>query len=111
MRQLLPSHDYNMASDSPFRVRSVAEKPHQPRSFSFSKREFGNKCIVKRSFQPRWFDQWPWLDYNEENDSVLDEQPKARYTHCYGHSLNLACTDTIRQSKIILKMRLMLHMK
>ena len=48
-------------------------------------------------------DQWPWLDYSEENDSVLDEQPKAIYTHCYGHSLNLACSDTIRQSKIILK--------
>ena len=45
-------------------------------------------------------DQWPWQDYSEENDSLLDEQPKARYTHCYGHSLNLACSDTIRQSKI-----------
>ena len=32
---------------------------------------------------------------------ILDEQPKAIYTHCYGHSLNLACSDTIRQSKII----------
>ena len=62
-----------------------------------------NACIVKRSFQPRWFDQWPWLDYvySEESDSVLDEQPKAIYTHYYGHSLNLACSDTIRQSKII----------
>ena len=60
-----------------------------------------NACIVKRSFQPRWLDQWPWLDYSEENDSVLNEQPKAIYTHYYGHSLNLACSDTIRQSKII----------
>ena len=46
-------------------------------------------------------DQWPWLDYIEENDSVLDEQPKAISIHRYGHSLNLACSDTIRQSKII----------
>ena len=38
---------------------------------------------------------------HEENDSVLNEQPKAIHTHCYGHSLNLACSDTIRQSKII----------
>ena len=67
----VPAAAFNMASDSTFRVRGVAEKPHQPRSFSFPKREFGNKCIVKRSFQPRWFDQWPWLDYSEENDSVL----------------------------------------
>ena len=26
---------------------------------------------------------------------------KALYTHCYGHSLNLACSDTTKQSKII----------
>ena len=31
---------------------------------------------------------------------ILDVQPKVIYTHCYGHSLNLACSDTIRQSKI-----------
>lgn len=61
----------NMASDSTVRVRDVAEKPHQPRSFSFPKREFGTKCAFKRSFQPRWFDQWPWIDYSEENDSVF----------------------------------------
>ena len=26
---------------------------------------------------------------------ILQIQPKALYTHCYGHSLNLACQDTI----------------
>ena len=32
---------------------------------------------------------------------LLDEEPKAIYTHCYGHSLNLACGDTIKKSKIM----------
>ena len=29
-------------------------------------------------------------------------QPRAVYTHCYGHALNLACGDTIKKSKIAL---------
>ncbi len=31
----------------------------------------------------------------------IAKEPRALYTHCYGHSLNLACSDTIKQSKII----------
>ena len=31
---------------------------------------------------------------------LLDEEPRAVYTHCYGHALNLACGDTITQCKI-----------
>ena len=27
------------------------------------------------------------------------DEPRALYTHCYGHSLNLACQDTIRHIK------------
>jgi len=27
---------------------------------------------------------------------LLDEEPRAVYTHCYGHALNLACGDTIK---------------
>ena len=34
-------------------------------------------------------------------NQILEEQPKAIFTHCYGHSLNLACSDTIRQSQVI----------
>lgn len=30
---------------------------------------------------------------------TLDEQPKAIYTHCYGHSLNLACQDMVGKVK------------
>ena len=32
---------------------------------------------------------------------LLAEEPRALYTHCYGHSLNLACGDTIKQSKLM----------
>ena len=33
----------------------IEESPYQPSDFLFSKREFGRKNVVKRSFQPRWF--------------------------------------------------------
>lgn len=46
----------------------IGEKPHQPLSFKFPKREFGKTSIVKRSFQPQWFSRWPWLHYDEERD-------------------------------------------
>ena len=29
------------------------------------------------------------------------EEPRAIYTHCYGHALNLACGDTIKKSKVM----------
>ncbi len=32
---------------------------------------------------------------------ISKEEPRAVYTHCYGHSLNLACSDTIKQCKVI----------
>ena len=32
---------------------------------------------------------------------ILQEEPRALYTHCYGHSLNLACQDTIRDIKVL----------
>ena len=35
--------------------RSTSEnKPHQPKNFSFPKREFGTSTVVRRSFQPSW---------------------------------------------------------
>ena len=27
---------------------------------------------------------------------ISDEEPRALFTHCYGHALNLACSDTVR---------------
>ena len=32
---------------------------------------------------------------------VCDTEPRAVYMHCYGHALNLACSDTIRQCKLM----------
>ena len=32
---------------------------------------------------------------------IQEEEPRAIYTHCYGHSLNLAASDTVRQCKVI----------
>ena len=32
---------------------------------------------------------------------LLREEPRAIYTHCYGHSLNSACQDTIRSIKVL----------
>ena len=32
---------------------------------------------------------------------LSQDEPRAVYTHCYGHALNLACGDTIRQCKLM----------
>ena len=40
----------------------------QPKNFDFPKKGYGKQ---NRSFQQKWFEQFPWLHYNEENDSVL----------------------------------------
>ena len=32
---------------------------------------------------------------------ISDIEPRAVYTHCYGHALNLAASDTIKKSKIV----------
>ncbi len=32
---------------------------------------------------------------------LLQEEPKALYTHCYGHAQNLACGDMIKQIKLL----------
>jgi len=37
---------------------SLPAEAHQPR-----KRSFGRKVVVNRSFQPLWFEKWPWLHY------------------------------------------------
>jgi len=30
-----------------------------------------------------------------------DEEPRAVFIHCYGHSLNLAASDTVKKSKFL----------
>ena len=31
---------------------------------------------------------------------IMNEEKRALYTHCYGHALNLAVLDTVKQSKV-----------
>lgn len=33
--------------------------------------------------------------------NIINEEPRVLYTHCYGHALNLAVGDTMKQSKVI----------
>ena len=40
---------------------------------------------------------------------IQNEQPNAYYTHCYGHSLNLAAADTIKQCSTFKKMLETVH--
>ena len=50
----------------------VQDSPHHPATtFVYTKREFGKKNIVKRSFQSSWFTKWTWLHYCEEADVVF----------------------------------------
>ena len=32
---------------------------------------------------------------------ILKVEPKAVYTHCYGYSLNLACSDSVKGCKVM----------
>ena len=32
---------------------------------------------------------------------LLDEEPRAIYTHCYGRALNLACGDAVKNCKLM----------
>ena len=32
---------------------------------------------------------------------ILKEEPRAIYVHCYSHSLNLACSDSVKQCKLM----------
>ena len=45
------------------------EKPLQPRSIKFPIRDTGKQ---KRAFNPKWFDQFTFLHYREDSDSVCD---------------------------------------
>lgn len=32
---------------------------------------------------------------------ICEEEPRAVYTHCYRHSINLAASDAVKQSKVM----------
>lgn len=50
---------------------SLDSTPYQTLTFLFSKRAFGKSKVVNRSFQPSWSGLWPFLHYDEANDSVF----------------------------------------
>ena len=52
-------------------TNNVPDKPHQPASFNFLQRSFGQKKVVHRSFQPSWFNHWQFLHYDESRDVVF----------------------------------------
>ena len=49
----------------------LPSSPHQPSSFTFPKRCFGNKVVVQRSCQRSWFERLPFLHYDEGKDVVF----------------------------------------
>jgi len=51
-------------------VPPIGGRPHQPITFHFPQQEFGQKTVIKHSFQAKWFSKWPWLHYNEDNDGI-----------------------------------------
>ena len=42
---------------------------------------------------------------------IREEEPRAIYTHCYGHSLNLACNDILSDNASLKEMPLTQHKK
>lgn len=49
----------------------VQDSPHQPGvSHKFPKTSFGKASFTQRSFQVQWFQQWPFLHYDENKDVV-----------------------------------------
>ena len=84
------SSSYKMAlsRNIPGKDITLPDIPDQPlhpaATFVYPKREFGKKTIVKRSFQPSWFTNWPWLHYCEDSDIVF----------CH------TCVSALRQKKM-----------
>ena len=38
---------------------------------------------------------------NDVATQILHEEPCATFTHCYGHALNLAASDTVKKNKVL----------
>ena len=70
----------------------LPDKPHQPRLKKFPLRKMGNQ---KRAFNPKWFDEFKFLHYREESDSVIC------HTCAVADNQNLLKTDTKKESTLI----------
>ena len=52
-------------------LADLGGKPNQPTSFNFLKWCIGIKSATYRSFQPAWFNQWPWISYDQQHDRTF----------------------------------------
>ena len=68
-------------------IPEIVDKPHQPSNFHFPQREFGKTSVVKRSFQHNWFQRWPWLHYDEEQDLAFCFTCIVAYKNNHLHSI------------------------
>ena len=50
---------------------TCGEALSQLRSLKFPQHKFSQEIVVKRSFQPKWFDRWPWIHYDECSDAAF----------------------------------------
>lgn len=55
----------------PLKTLYVGSCPNQPKDIIFPKRTFGIKCQRKAQFQPKCFDQFPWLHYDINDDKAF----------------------------------------
>ena len=51
-------------------IPSLPDEPHHPKRFAFPKRSFGKKQLVFCS-ATQWFNTWPFLHYDEEQDMMF----------------------------------------
>ena len=70
----------------------LPDKQHQPRLKKFPYREMRNQ---KRAFNPKWFDEFKFLHYREESDSVIC------HTCTVADNQNLLKTDTKKERTFI----------
>ena len=63
-----PIEETQSASSDSMPEIAMNYQPHQPpKTFKFPETVYDKQ---KRSFQHRWFEKYPWLDYDVEEDSV-----------------------------------------
>ena len=58
----------NTVSVPELKPPNVGVAPNQPLKCVFPMRTFGQKKMVKRSFNRNWFSNWHWLHYDSSQD-------------------------------------------
>ena len=66
--QIQVEHNHPATQAEQVNVNMTQQKPFQPINFNFPRKRYGKQT---RSFQSKWFTEFPWLHYNEQNDSAL----------------------------------------